>query len=406
MPDDSVEKSTHFPLKLLLNPPEYRRYTRDLPEEVASRVDILYQKFTTARIPVQAFETDDKAAVAIVFERINRMGVELDTLQLLSAWTWSDDFDLQERFTELADELSPFGFKDVGEDSDLLLRCCGAILRNDSSPAVIIELNGEEVRTRFSEIRNGIVGAIEFLRLNCNAYSAAVLPFSNIIIPLSVFFSTNSEQDRVPSSSQRDQLLQWIWRTFFSRRYSKRLEQLNDDIRHINNLREGRESQLGAFAVDLEKSFFTTSQFNLRSVNTKAFVLLLASQGPLSFISGSPVALGNVLSEANKKEFHHVFPRKYLLSTGEPSAKINALVNFAMINRAENNSLGGIKPSLYRDKMPNNGQSLGFILSKSLCPASLFSDSYPVFIDERSKLLLERAYELMNLEIPSSPVSD
>jgi hypothetical protein len=238
VPDDSVDRSKHFPLKLLFNPPEYRRYTRDLPEEVASRVDILYQKFTTARIPIQAFETDDKAAVAIVCERINRMGVELDTFQLLSAWSWSDDFDLQEQFTGLADELSLFGFKDVGEDSDLLLRCCSAILRNDSSPAAFIELNGEEVRTRFSEIRNGIVGAIEFLHINCNAYSAAVLPFSNIVIPLSVFFSTNLEQDRVPSSSQREQILQWIWRTFFSRRYSKRLEQLNDDIRHIKNLRE------------------------------------------------------------------------------------------------------------------------------------------------------------------------
>jgi hypothetical protein len=402
VPDDSVDRSINFPLKLLFNPPEYRRYTRDLPEDLARKVDILYQRFTTARIPVQTFETDDRAAVAIVFERINRMGVELDTLQLLSAWSWSDDFDLQEQFTELADELCPFGFKDVGEDSDLLLRCCSAILRNDSSPAVIIELNGEEVRTRFSEIRNGTAGAIEFLRINCNAYSAAVLPFSNIIIPLSVFFSTNLEQDRVPTSAQRDQILKWIWRTFFSRRYSKRLEQLNDDIRHIYNLREGRQSQLGEFSVDLDETFFTASQFNLRSVNTKAFVLMLASQGPLSFISGSPVSLGNVLREANKKEFHHVFPRKYLLSTGEPSAKINSLVNFAMINRAENNSLGGVRPSLYRQKMPSNDQSLAFILGKSLCPDSLFSDDFSSFAAQRALLLVKRAYELMNLQVPSA----
>jgi hypothetical protein len=168
-------------------------------------------------------------------------------------------------------------------------------------------------------------------------------------------------------------------------------------------LREGRQSQLGAFTVDLDTAFFTSSQFNLRTVNTKAFVLLLASQGPLSFISGSPVPLGNVLREANKKEFHHVFPRKHLLAAGEPSAKINALVNFAMINRAENNSLGGVKPSLYRGKMPSNDQSLGFILSKALCPRSLFSDDFSTFIDERAMLLMERAYELMNLEIPSTP---
>jgi hypothetical protein len=199
--------------------------------------------------------------------------------------------------------------------------------------------------------------------------------------------------------------MQWIWRTFFSRRYSKRLEQLNDDIRHMRDLRDGVNSQLGDFQVDLDKTFFTSSQFNLRSVNTKAFVLLLASQGPLSFISGSPVSLGEVLREANKKEFHHVFPRRHLLDVGEPLARINSLVNFAMINRAENNRLGGVKPSRYRDKMPINEQSLGFVLNKALCPATLFSDDFSAFTEERVSMLLAKAYDLMRLQPPSSSQS-
>ena len=36
--------------------------------------------------------------MAIVFERINRAGTELDVFELLSAWSWSDDFDLVEKF--------------------------------------------------------------------------------------------------------------------------------------------------------------------------------------------------------------------------------------------------------------------------------------------------------------------
>jgi hypothetical protein len=399
VPDDLVIKEKHFPLKLLFNPPEYRKYLRDLNEGIASKVDILYEKFTTARIPVQTFETDDRAAVAIVFERINRMGVELDTLQLLSAWTWSDDFDLQEQFMELAEELSPYGFKDVGEDSDLLLRCCAAIIKGDASPGSIIELNGEEVRTRFLEIRKGILGAVDFLRLNCNAYSAAILPFANIIIPLSVFFATSAEQDTSPSSQQRSILLYWIWRTFFSRRYSKRLEQLNDDIRHVKNLREDLRSDLGNFNFDFERNFFTESIFNLNTVNTKAFVLLLANQGPLSFISSSPVSLGNVLREANKKEFHHLFPKKHLTDIGAPNAKINSLVNFAIINRAENNKLGGSRPSQYLAKMPVNEESRKLILKKSLCPVSLFLDDFDSFSEERAALLVYEAKVLMGIAL-------
>lgn len=108
-----------------------------MPDAVAESVDVLYQRFTTARIPIQTFETDDRTAVAIVFERINRLGVELDTLQLLSAWTWNEEFDLQEQFTDLAEELGPYGFRDVGEDSDLLLRCCAAIISHEASPKAI-----------------------------------------------------------------------------------------------------------------------------------------------------------------------------------------------------------------------------------------------------------------------------
>ena len=39
--------------------------------------------FKETKIPVQTSETRDKATVAIIFERVNRQGVELDTLQLL-----------------------------------------------------------------------------------------------------------------------------------------------------------------------------------------------------------------------------------------------------------------------------------------------------------------------------------
>jgi uncharacterized protein with ParB-like and HNH nuclease domain len=135
---DEYDPSKHFPLKVLFSPPAYRKLLKEMPEEIAQKVDLLYERFNTARIPVQVFETNDRAAVAIVFERINRLGVELDTLQLLSAWTWNEDFDLQEQFATLAEELEPYGFKAVGEDSDLLLRCCSAIVSGEASPQAII----------------------------------------------------------------------------------------------------------------------------------------------------------------------------------------------------------------------------------------------------------------------------
>jgi hypothetical protein len=366
-----------------------------MSDTIADKVDILYQRFTTARIPVQTFSTDDRTAVAIVFERINRLGVELDTLQLMSAWTWNEEFDLKEEFADLAEDLEPFGFKDVGEDSDLLLKCCSAVVKGEASPNSIINLNGKEVRERFYEIKTGVLGAVDFLRASFNVYSAKVLPFPSIIIPLSVYFATDNDQDTHPSSDRQETLKKWVWRTFFSRRYSKRLEQLNTDITEICKLKNGDGQNLGNFTVSLDESFFDNSQFNLNTVNTKTFILMLANESPLNFISGSPVSIEPVLRNCNKKEFHHVYPRKFLISKGFPNKEINCLTNFVMLSKADNNKLGGNAPSEYRDSMTSNSESLRLILSKALCPEDIFHDDYSQFKTERTRMLLSKANQLM-----------
>lgn len=397
LPRDEFKPYKHFPLKLLFNPPEYRKFLKTMDDSIADKVDLLYQRFTTARIPVQTFSTDDRTAVAIVFERINRLGIELDTLQLLSAWTWNEEFDLKEKFSGLAEDLEPFGFKNVGEDSDLLLRCCAAIIADEASPTAIISLNGTEVRERFQEICKGILGAVDFLKNNFKAYSAAVLPFPSIIIPLSVFFSTENDQSTNPTSDQQEILEKWVWRTFFSRRYSKRLEQLNTDVKEIKKLKSEGTSALGNFDVEFDNGFFCKTQFNLNTVNTKTFILMLASESPLNFVSGSPVSLGDVLRACNKKEFHHVYPKKYLTDENVSVRDINCLTNYVILSKAENNKIGGLRPSLYRKMMSRSEEIVSMILKKALCPEDIFHDDFGKFIKERDRLLVEKAKKLMRL---------
>lgn len=392
---NEFDSTKHFPLKLLFNPPEYRRFTRSIPEVTAQKIDVLYQRFTTARIPIETFTTDDRTAVAIVFERINRLGIELDTLQLLSAWTWNEEFDLQEEFADLAEELGPFGFRDVGEDSDLLLRCCAAILSGEASPQAIINLKGIEVRERFDEIKKGVLGAVDFLRLNFKVYSASVLPFPSILIPLSVYFATEKDQDTHPSAQHQEVLETWIWKTFFSRRYSKRLEQLNDDIEQMNKLKRNENNTLGKFSVKLDNDFFIKSQFNLSTANTRTFILMLACEGPLNFINGAQVSLDPVLRNCNKKEFHHVYPKKFLSGLKVDNKDINSIVNFAILSKADNNKLTGHAPSVYRTNMPSDQQLLDSILDRSLCPRDMFDDDYGKFFASRAALLVRKANGLM-----------
>lgn len=150
--------------------------------------------------------------------------------------------------------------------------------------------------------------------------------------------------------------------------------------------------------MDLKAELFIDSPFNLNTVNTKAFILLLAGGVPLSFISGAPVDLSPVLRECNKKEFHHIFSKKILAERSIGQKRINSLSNFAILNRAENNKIGGLAPSQYRAKMPQNHEALRLVLKSAFCFEEMFDDDFEKFEKRRASLLVARAYELMELD--------
>jgi len=156
----------YFPLRSLFNTAQYGKLVRAISDDAtAERIDKMRERFQTVLIPAQITKTEDKATVAIIFERVNRQGVELNTFQLLTAWTWSEDFQLQKEFSQLADEIAGFGFEEIGADTNLLLRCCSAVLTGDASPEALMTMSGEEVRNNFDRITNGI----KYARLCQNA---------------------------------------------------------------------------------------------------------------------------------------------------------------------------------------------------------------------------------------------
>jgi hypothetical protein len=357
-------------------------------------MDDMQARFKEARIPHQLLTTEDRAKVAIVFERINRTGVPLDTLQLLTAWTWSEEFDLQHEFEELREELEPFGFASVGEDSNLLLRCCAAVLAKDAAPTTLVNLRGAEVRARFVEIVNGIKGAIDFLRANMHVQTIFNLPFSTVLVPLCVFFAKPGNETVPLGDAQRAKLVRWFWRTCFSRRFSSGvLRNLKQDIDGMAALREGQPTTIGEFPVLVTAESFLGSSFRINSVHTKTYVLMLAQKQPKSFVSGQPVSLARVLRDYNRSEFHHLFPRAYLTAKGFPVPKQGPLANFCFLSKSDNTTLGGEAPSVYRARMQPDVDS---ILERSLCPASLFDDDYEEFLSERANLLEEFANRLIS----------
>ena len=401
LPQAEAEKDRHFPLKSLFDTVSYRAATKDLKDDIALRIDEMQAVFKELRVPVQLSTTEDRATVAIIFERVNRQGVELDTLQLLSAWTWSEEFALQEQFSDLAEELEPFGFKDVGEDTTLLLRCCSAVLASDSSPEALISLNGAKVRESFDSIMNGVRYAVDYARTHFKAESLANLPFSTMLIPLAVFFSVSGNKEFKYTDEQRNQINRWFWRSAFSRRYSSGvIRNLNADIAEMQKLKAGKPSALGDFTPVFDETFFV-STFGMGNVNTKTFLLMLAQKNPLSFVSGAPVDLAKTLKESNRTEFHHLMPKDFLKQSGQSDFGDTMLANMCFMSRSDNRHLGGVAPSEYRKKM---GPNVDSILEHAVCPKTLFDDKYEDFFVERATMLMKMAKRApRKIACPSAP---
>jgi hypothetical protein len=255
-----------------------------------------------------------------------------------------------------------------------------------------MSINGEEFRNKFEVITNGIKFAIDFLKSNLKVEKISNLPFSTLIVPLTVYFAVPGTAEPVVPNEHRHRIVEWFWRSAFTRRYSSGvLRNLKADIEEMAKLRAGEDSNIGAFSAAVDAEFFLKTTFGIGNVNSKTFILLLAQNNPLTFISGQPIDLADKLKAANRAEFHHLMPRKFLKESGQTARKDSLLANFAFISRAENRDLGGKAPSQYISKMTGD---VAKILERSIIPRNLFSDDYEAFLEERAAMLAATANSL------------
>lgn len=392
--DAEVDDNKHFPLNALFDPVKYRKTTSKYDDTIIKKIDVLQEKFKEVTILCDLLETDNKEQVAIVFERINRAGVQLDTFQLLTAWSWSTDFDLQEKISSLEEEIDDFGFGELTAEKDLLLKCFSGVINGDTSPKAILELDGNLVREHFEEIKNGIKTTIDFLQKELNIYSLKFLPYPAMIVSLTKFFASSKKNGHLYTDLQRKQLIKWFWRCNFSRRYTSGVNDAHEaDLVSMVKLLGDEKVDISSFKCEISDTFFKNNQFNTNAVNTKTFIAMLASKNPKSFLSGANVDLSETLKKASSKEFHHVFPDKFLERKGYDKSSRYMLANFVFLNNADNQIIKDKDPKDYKTLI--NPSSLDSILSSALCPPDALDLYYDDFIEKRVEILVQYAKALI-----------
>lgn len=195
-----------------------------------------------------------------------------------------------------------------------------------------------------------------------------------MIVSLVKFFGSSNSSGQLYTDRQRTQLLRWFWRSCMER------------------LRADEKYDISTFRCEIMPTFFTENQFNINTVNTKTFIAMLASNLPVSFISGAKVDLTATLKQSSSKEFHHIFPDKYLQRQCKKKREIYQLANFCFLNNADNQKIKDKSPKEYFSLI--NQERLHDILSSALCPNDTASLAFEDFISKRVNILVQYAKEL------------
>ncbi|MBX5012689.1 DUF262 domain-containing protein [Rhizobium lentis] len=387
-----VDIERHFPVKTLFDATNYRTATLKLTEQNLNKVVTLQDRFKEYLIPNETFESGDRNKVAIVFERINRAGTPLEIFELLTAWSWSDEFDLVEKFKSLQVNIAEHGYEDLCNDQDLQLRICAGVIHGKTTPSDIVGLKGEDIRQRFPEIERGILGAIDFLKRELDVQQYKLLPFPGILVPLSVFFATQKVEGQPYSDKQKQAIVQWFWRALFTRRFSSDVnERQAADIIEFKRLKDDENHDFKLPRPEV--AFSWMSNFSAGNANSKTLILMLNSKQPHSFVSGARIDTSKILKKASQHEYHHIFPRKHLERTNAPAAVVNVLANICFLTRSDNNAIRDKSPEEYLEKYKT--ENLPKYVSEALCPPDLQSTDYPSFLKSRMAILSGEAMRLM-----------
>ncbi len=346
----------------------------------------LFSKFINYELPVVTIKHRTKEEVGMIFERINNTGTKLGTLDLMTAWTWTGDFHLQEKTEELFEELEEKGFGKLNKNT--LMQSLSGFIQDDATTKAITKLEGKEIRDSWDSYCEALKKSIDFLSTELMCKNIDFLPFQQQIAGFVKFFSIQG----VPTAEEINTLKKWFWRGAFSTRYSSgtTTTKINNDIEFIKLIRKKQYDKIEDFKMNITKDVLIATKFSKANPLTRATLLLIAQHTPKDLYTGVKVDINKSLSQYNRKEFHHVFPNAFLKKSGYSQNIIFSLVNFCFLSSASNKVISSKKPSFYFfNIIPQNEKNN--ILESNLLPLDkdiYENNDYKKFQERRADLLL------------------
>lgn len=352
---NGVNGDKKIPMSILFKTSDFLKFRTKLAEfpnanQLQESVDILYEVFREYLIPVVTIKEKTVEEVCPIFERINSTGTKLNIFDLMVAATWSDDFDLNEKVSQLRESTKLKDFEDI--DNSVFLKFMSSINGLGAKRDGVFKLRNlksTELDNLGQKVKISVERAIDFLSTDLLVPSDAFLPYENQLVVFAYFFSKQLH----PNPDQLSALRRWFWQTGFSERYRGAVEGiLEQDLSAVDNFLKGDSDAMNV-KVSLVENDIIKRQFWKNSAFSKTFVVMLANNIPKNITNGEVIDIRIALSTFNNKEFHHIFPKDFLKKLGIPPERRNAIANICMLSAAQNKQVSNDPPSLYLIKSFN-----------------------------------------------------
>ena len=392
-------------LTWVLNDMEARKEHMALINEFSIKV---INNFADYQVPVITLGKDtSRAAVCLVFEKVNTGGKALDAFELVTAMYAGQKFKLRDDWKVRRDRLlkqpvlagvEPVEFLQAISLLHTKALRTKAEAEGRDPPAIsatrnsLLQIPLSAYREYADRVEQGYVTAAKFLH-GLKIFRARDLPYQTQLVPLAAILAElgpNWENDSV-----RKLLAQWYWCGVFGELYGSAVEsRFALDIRDVPRWITGGAVPQTIERADLREERLRTLRTRL-SAAYKGVHALLMRCGAEDFRSGQPFDQTVFFDE--NVDIHHVFPEAWCKPKIRPEI-YNSIINKTPLSARTNRIIGGVAPSTYLARLEKGGSQnppiaadrLESILqTHEISVALLQANNFSAFFDDRRERLLK-----------------
>jgi len=284
-------------------------------------------------------------AVLHTFIKLNTQGTPLSAFDLIVARMEVHDIDLHSLSESMRSAVPQLRYFSSIDDIDFL-RALVLLEGRTPTQRQILNLSPSTIRDMWEHLENGARRALSFLQQE-GVPDSDRLP-TEVIIPALVALWTEIPQGGLQEGQARTLLRSYMWRAFFSDRYERSANtSVRQDYSALRDvLLDGKETSIpimDANLPDSPESLLAAGWPRRRDRLARAILLVFLLRGARDIHDGSPVSPENV----RHREYHHVFPKKYLETSGVQQFPADVALNVALITWLTNRRISATNPRQY-----------------------------------------------------------